>query len=179
MRLLLRDILVYARAGQGGHSLPLAPVSLETLVEELFASIPVPPGFRCIADSSLASIPVIAVPLVQVLRNLIENALKHHDALTGTVSIAVAVHPDHLRFAVTDDGPGIPATHREQVFEMFATLRRRDEFEASGMGLALVRKLVRQQGGRCGIESAPLRGSCVWFEWPKLDEAHAQYLPRT
>jgi len=178
MRLLLRDILVYARAGQSGQPLVLTPVSLETLVEELFATIPMAPGFRCIADASLASIRVIAFPLVQVLRNLIENALKHHDALIGTVSIAVLDRGDHLRFAVTDDGPGIPAAYREQVFEMFATLKRRDEFEASGMGLALVRKLVRQQGGRCGIESAPLRGSCVWFEWPKLDAAHAQYLPR-
>jgi signal transduction histidine kinase len=71
------------------------------------------------------------------------------------------------RFSITDDGPGIAAEYRESVFKMFTTLKRRDEVESSGIGLALVRKLVTLYGGRCGVESAPERGACIWFEWPK------------
>jgi light-regulated signal transduction histidine kinase (bacteriophytochrome) len=178
MRNLLQDMLAYARAGQGAATAPLVPVPLAALLEEVLATLTIPPGFRILADDAEGTTRVVAFPLSQVLRNLVENALKHHDRRTGTVSIALKPETDHLRFTVSDDGPGIAEAFREQVFEMFATLKRRDEVEASGMGLALVRKLVRQHGGRCGIAPASPRGTAVWFEWPKLDDTDAHYLAR-
>jgi signal transduction histidine kinase len=69
---------------------------------------------------------------------------------------------------VADDGPGIPEPYRESVFEMFTTLKPRDEVEGSGMGLALVRKVVTGLGGECGIQASAGRGTCLWFDWPKL-----------
>jgi len=178
MRNLLQDILAYARAGQGVDSGPLVPVPFAEVLQELLASLAIPPGFRILADEAEGTTRVVSFPLSQVLRNLLENALKHHDRRTGTVTVALKREPDHLRFTVSDDGPGIAEAYREKVFEMFATLKRRDEVEASGMGLALVRKLVRQHGGRCGIGPATPRGTSVWFEWPKLDDTDAHYLAR-
>ncbi len=68
---------------------------------------------------------------------------------------------------MTDDGPGIPEQFRERVFGMFQTLKPRDEVEGSGMGLAIVRKLVDRQGGKVWLAGgSDGRGLAVHFTWP-------------
>jgi signal transduction histidine kinase len=70
-------------------------------------------------------------------------------------------------FVVTDDGPGIPEQFRSRVFGMFQTLRPRDEIEGSGMGLAIVKKLVERQSGAIWLTEGPAgRGLAVHFTWP-------------
>jgi len=103
-----------------------------------------------------------------VLQNLITNAIKHHDGTSGRIRVEALAEGDGYRFTVTDDGPGIPPQHRERVFQMFQTLRPRDEVEASGMGLALVRKAVEHAGGTITLDDAPGgRGARFSFTWPK------------
>ena len=169
MQNLLNDVLVYARAGKGGHQGGIEQ-SAASLVDDISATLTVPDGFTVRKDPSLADALVMSSPLSQVLQNLIGNAIKHHDMPggAGSVSVAVESRGNRWRFTVTDDGPGISEAYRDTVFKMFTTLKRRDEVEASGMGLALVRKLVVIQGGECGIESAPGRGARLWFDWPTL-----------
>ena len=65
-----------------------------------------------------------------------------------------------------DDGPGVPERDSERVFQMFQTLKPRDEVEGTGIGLALVKKLVERAGGRAWLEPAPLRGTRACVEWP-------------
>ena len=72
-----------------------------------------------------------------------------------------------IRFWVVDDGPGVAEPYREEIFEMFKTLKSRDQVEGSGMGLAIVRKLVEKMGGQCGVDAAEGRGARFWFDWPK------------
>jgi signal transduction histidine kinase len=127
----------------------------------------VPSAFSIRCDASLAGVEVIRAPLEQVLHNLIGNAIKHHDREAGMVAVSVESGGPLLRFSVIDDGPGIPEEYREVVFEMFQTLKPRDEVEGSGMGLALVRKIVGRMGGNCGIAAASGRGAHVWFDWPR------------
>jgi PAS domain S-box-containing protein len=167
MQNLLTDVLVYARAGKSGYE-GGSERSAASLVDEISATLAVPEGFTIAKDPSLAHALVMSSPLSQVLQNLIGNAIKHHDLQNGTgkVSVAVERRGNRWHFTVTDDGPGIPEAYRETVFNMFTTLKRRDEVEASGMGLALVRKLVVIHGGECGIETAPGGGTRVWFDWP-------------
>jgi PAS domain S-box-containing protein len=165
MKQLLTDIRDYARTE--GKGVPSGtPVSAATLAANVAATAHVPPGFSIRVDPSLESVQVARVPLEQVLHNLIDNAIKHHDRPAGTVTIAVQAQAPWLRFSVIDDGPGIPEEYRESIFEMFKTLKPRDEVEGSGMGLALVRKIVGRMGGRCGVDAAAKRGSHFWFEWP-------------
>jgi PAS domain S-box-containing protein len=166
MQRLLDDVLAYARAGTGDHQ-GGAPITAEVLVDEIVATMQVPAGFSIVKDGSLAAASVSPVPLFQVLHNLIGNAIKHHDRTDGTVTVAVLDRGKDLRFTVSDDGPGIPEAYRESVFKLYTTLKRRDEVEASGMGLALVRKLVTLHGGSCGIESSAHPGAHFYFEWPK------------
>lgn len=168
MQRLLNDIRDYARTGR--YSEPSGPlISAAELAAEVAATAHVPHGFSINYDSSLNSVLVQRVPLEQVLHNLVNNAIKHHDKPAGAVNISVARHGRWLRFSVRDDGPGIPEEYRESIFEMFKTLRPRDEVEGSGMGLALVRKIVTSMGGRCGVEPVAHRGANFWFEWPPLE----------
>jgi len=75
---------------------------------------------------------------------------------------------DFWIFSVSDDGPGIDAAYHEKVFMMFETLHPRDQTEGSGMGLAIIRKLIETYGGQIGLESEPGRGARFSFTWPKV-----------
>lgn len=173
MQQLLTDIRDYARNDTNVvHS--GSPVSAATLVANVIATAHVPPGFSIRGDPSLQTVQVQRVPLEQVLHNLVSNAIKHHDRPAGTVTVSVRHRGEWLRFSVMDDGPGIPAEYREVIFEMFRTLKPRDEVEGSGMGLALVRKIVGRMGGRCGVDPAAQRGSDFWFEWPSIGGPDAE-----
>ena len=168
LKQLLTDIRDYARSDDG--DVPAGPrLSAATLVANVAATAHVPPGFSIRGDPSLEPIQVQRVPLEQVLHNLVNNAIKHHDRPAGSVTVSVEHSAPWLRFSVIDDGPGIPEEYRESIFEMFKTLKPRDEVEGSGMGLALVRKIVGRMGGRCGVHPAARRGSHFWFEWPPIE----------
>jgi signal transduction histidine kinase len=106
-------------------------------------------------------------PLLQVLQNLIGNAIKHHDRDAGRVVVDVLEEKDHLVFLVRDDGPGIPAQHHDLVFRMFQALRPFDEVEGTGMGLALVKRIVETHGGVIELQSAEGEGSTFRFTWPR------------
>ena len=175
MSRLLTDIHDYARAGRSAQ-LSGTMMSAATLVADVAATAHLPPGFAVVADPSLDSAQVARVPLEQVLHNLIGNAIKHHDRQAGVVTVALVARGRWLRFSVTDDGPGIPEQYREAVFEMFRTLKPRDQVEGNGMGLALVRKIVARMGGACGIEAAANRDTQVWFEWPAAGLAPGETL---
>jgi PAS domain S-box-containing protein len=166
MKRLLNDIRDYARAGQSVEPSG-APLSAAALVAEVSATLHVPTGFSIRCDPSLEAVQITRVPLEQVLHNLIGNAIKHHDRGTGIVTVAVELSGSCLRFSVIDDGPGIPDEYRSDIFEMFKTLKPRDEVEGSGMGLALVKKIVGKMGGNFGIEAAGGRGASFWFDWPR------------
>jgi PAS domain S-box-containing protein len=163
---LLNDIREYARTGRYAEQAG-TPLSAAALVADIVATSNVPPGFTIRSDSSLETAQVYRVPLEQILHNLINNAIKHHDRDTGAVTVSVASHGGKFRFSVVDDGPGVPVEYREVIFHMFKTLKPRDEKEGSGMGLALVRKIVETMGGTCGVESVSDRGVEFWFDWPK------------
>ena len=106
-----------------------------------------------------------------MLRNLIGNAIKHHDRAVGHIEISAVEHGDHVEFVVSDDGPGIPPEYHEEIFRMFSTLKPRDVVEGSGMGLAMVRKILENRGGTIHVESAEGRGATFRFTWPRSAEA--------
>lgn len=162
---LLADLRDYARAGQlATPSGP--PMDGVELLAEVAATLHVPEGFSIVPDASLAQVTVNRIPLFSVLHNLVGNAIKHHDRRSGVITVAARIDGRRIRFCVSDDGPGIADEYHAVAFEMFQTLKPRDELEGSGMGLAIVRKLVTRVGGRCGIEPNAGRGARFWFEWP-------------
>ena len=162
---LLDDLLAYSRAGRGEADIDIVDTRL--LVDELAALISPPAGFRIEPGGDLPTIRTARAPLTQVLQNLIGNAVKHHDRpAEGLVRVDAVERADIVEFTVTDDGPGIPGQFHARVFGMFQTLKPRDEIEGSGMGLAIVKKLVERHGGSIWLDASRQgRGLAVHFTW--------------
>lgn len=169
---LLDDLLSYSRAGRRPGE--IRQVDSAELVRDIFCLLAPPAEMRCEADASL---PVLVTPhaaLEQVLRNLVNNAVKHHPTGSGLVRVSAERRDEYYLFAVEDDGSGIPPQFAEKVFQMFQTLRPRDEVEGSGMGLAIVRRIVESQGGHIWFHPAPGgQGTVFKFTWPEQSTAEA------
>lgn len=120
--------------------------------------------------------PEAAVDLV--FRNLLMNAVKHHDRGWGVVRVEGLKEHDHVIYYVEDDGPGIEPRFKDRIFGLFETLRPRDEVEASGIGLSIVKKAVEAAGGSVALVPREGRGARFVVRWPRysglfLDSEHA------
>lgn len=164
---LLDDLLAYSRAGRkvGQHR----ETDCQALVQDVIQLANVPEGFEVDVNGELPTFHTYPVPLQQVLLNLINNAVKHHPGPTGKVVVSCEDCGDHFLFLVEDDGGGIAPEYRERVFEMFQTLRPRDQVEGSGMGLAIVNRIVEWQGGKVWFDPSPKGGTIFKFSWNKDD----------
>lgn len=172
MEKLLDDLLLFNRAGKSNGKLTL--VNVREMAAELFSIQNIHQGIRLESSGELPTFTTFSTPFEQVLRNLFSNALKHHDRENGVVTITCNdADNEFYEFSVSDDGPGIPEQYQQRVFAMFQTLKTRDEVEGSGMGLALIKKIVEAYGGTITLMSEG-RGTCFTFSWPKhIAEAHS------
>jgi signal transduction histidine kinase len=164
MERLLDDLLAYSRAGRVQHT----PQQVQTgeLVRAIFDLQAPPPGFQLAVEEPMPALFTQRVPLETVLRNLIGNAIKHHTRPDGQVRVGAEWQEGLVKFHVCDDGPGIAQEYHERIFELFQTLQPRDQLEASGMGLAIVKKTVESAGGQISIQSQEGAGTCFTFTWP-------------
>ena len=165
MDALLDSLLEYSRAGRlRAESDDVDP---NTLVAGIAASLELSAGMTIRVTSDLPFVHTPRTPFATVLGNLISNSVKHHDRATGTVEVSHRDLGDFVEFAVSDDGPGIEPEYHERIFQMFEVLNPRDEVEASGMGLAIVKKTVESFGGKVYVDSPNGRGACFRFTWPR------------
>ncbi len=165
MERLLDDLLVYSRAGNVKKD-EQKIISGKQMIEDIILLLDMPEKFSITVDNDFNTMHIAKMPLQQVLHNLIGNAVKHHDKDVGQIVVHLKEHKEFLEFGIEDDGPGIAPEYHEKIFDMFQTLRPRDEVEGSGVGLALVRKVVEKYGGEIRIESDG-RGCTFVFTWPK------------
>jgi PAS domain S-box-containing protein len=178
MQTLLEGLRTYSRLGRD-HS-ESEEVDIADLVRDIVDLAPPPPGFAVIHEGSVTRIHTQRMPLRVVLDNLIGNGLKHHDRSEGRIVITTRLVDEATEFRVRDDGPGIAPRFHQRIFEIFQTLASRDDVEASGMGLAIVKKLVEGHGGRIGVESnPPARGTSFVFTWQNARRADHQLRPVT
>lgn len=105
--------------------------------------------------------------LQQVFSNLLGNAIRYCDKPEVKISVSADVTDDGWIFSVKDNGPGIDKQYHEKIFAIFQTLQRRDEVESTGVGLAIVKKIIEDQGGKIWVESAVGEGADFRFFWPK------------
>ncbi len=147
----------------------LAETDTHALVTAIVASMPRPPHFKIAISGDWPRMTTLAAPLDLVLRNLVDNAIKHHDDDTGSVTIAACDRHEVLLIEVADDGPGIRPEHQTAVFLPFLKLERSGSTDGHGMGLALVRRTVEGVGGSLTLSSsAPeVRGAIFTIFWPK------------
>jgi PAS domain S-box-containing protein len=166
MEKLLDDLLEYSRVGKTEDARYREMIDGAELIYDMRLLLTPPPGIEIRVADSLGGISVPRMPLQLVLYNLIANAMKHHDRGTGLIEVEAVPCDGFLQFTVRDDGPGIPKEFQEKIFEMFYTLRPRDQVEGSGMGLALVKKIVERWGGTITVSSDGGRGSAFTLTWP-------------
>jgi signal transduction histidine kinase len=167
MDTLLSDLLAYSRAGRQRH--PPERVDNLALVKQIIELLGIPAGFNVAVQEPMPVLYTEQIALDMVLRNLIGNAFKHHHRPDqGHVWVAAHELGDWIEFVVTDDGPGVEPQFHERIFGIFQTLKPRDEVEGSGMGLALVKRLIDMRGGTIQIESSPGHGTTFRFTWPKV-----------
>ncbi|WMS42783.1 ATP-binding protein [Acuticoccus sp. MNP-M23] len=168
MEQLLDDLLAYCRIGRA--TLPIRQITGEELMDEVLQLTNVHDGFSIERQGDFKNIRIPSMPLKMILLNLITNALKHHDGTEGNISVSISASAENYIFRVADDGPGIAPEYQTKIFEMFQTLRPRDEVEGSGLGLAMVKKYVALAGGTITVESDGVRGTAVQFSWPRQQD---------
>lgn len=154
------------RLTQAGRRSSTVRVDVGLLVRETLDSLDLPAGFAVRVAPGMPTIAAEKAALGQVFQNLIDNAIKHHPGPPGLVEVGWRDLGPALEFSVADDGAGIPPEQRERVFELFHTIGAHRE-GSTGIGLALVRKVVEANGGSIWVEERTPRGARFVFTWPK------------
>ncbi|XXY45184.1 GAF domain-containing protein [Sorangium sp. So ce269] len=169
MEALIEGILAYSRATRFREK--PESVNIEKLAKEVVELIAPRPPAQVALDVPPATLRTYKVPLQQVLMNLITNALKHAGREDARVIVCAHEQGERYEFSVSDNGPGIAPAFQEKVWGMFQTLQARDKVESTGIGLAIVRKIVESRGGRAWVESDGKSGATFRFTWPKREAA--------
>lgn len=166
MEALLADILAYSRAGS--KESPPEDLDLTAMVHEIIEWVNPPETFTVEIEGTLPKFKASRTIMEHVLLNLISNAIKHNDKDSGFVKITCQETENMIEISIIDDGPGIALEHQEQIFQMFTTLKARDKVEGSGVGLAVVKKMLKSVGQEIWVESPGDNGGSVFrFTMPK------------
>lgn len=137
------------------------------LVDEITASLPLPNDFVIEKLGDWPRISTLRAPLDLILRNLLQNAIQHHDDAVGCIQIRCTEGEHELKIEVSDNGPGIPARYRETIFNPFTSLAQ-DAPQHSGMGLTLVKRAADKIGAKLKLleNNDQERGSTFELYWP-------------
>lgn len=162
---MLSALLDYASVGRKADV--LETTDSRKLIEAISASIPRPAQFNVEIKGDWPSFETLKAPLDLVLRNLLDNAIKHHDRADGRVVIDAQTPGSELVITISDDGPGIDEKHHATVFLPFRTLAASPPPGSSGMGLAFAKRTVEAAGGRLSLKPSPEgQGASFQINWP-------------
>ncbi|PRY12643.1 GAF sensor signal transduction histidine kinase [Pontibacter ummariensis] len=165
MQDIIEGLLQYAFAQV--QDLPKEEVNVQRLLQGILENHSGSQGFHVHLAPDLPTLQTEKVLLQQVFANLISNAFKYHHTGKGNLWVQAAKQENTYTFQVRDDGPGIAPRHHEKVFGMYERLLRdANSTKGSGIGLATVKKIVEDKGGRIWIDSDLGRGSTFFFTWP-------------
>jgi two-component system, LuxR family, sensor kinase FixL len=167
MENLIQGILQYSRAGSRDRTIVFC--NLKEVIDGIMGSIVVPEGFSVQIESDIIGVYADQTQIIQVFTNLISNAMKHNDNPQGKIKITAReckTNKEWVEILVADNGPGIPMQYREKVFQVFQTLQARDKAENTGVGLAIVKKIIEKQGGKIEILDLNAVGTTFKILWP-------------
>jgi len=169
MESLINGILEYSRADRVKS--PNVMVDVKALINEIFELIVQDSNVTIELPENLPVINTERMKLQQVFLNLISNSIKYNDKESAIIKIACVEEEESFTFSVEDNGPGIEERYHEKVFIIFQTLQARDTFESTGVGLAIVKKIIDETGGEIWIESELGIYTRFLFRWPKKSSA--------
>ncbi|MFK7956956.1 MAG: CheR family methyltransferase [Lysobacterales bacterium] len=163
---LIKGVLDYSRLEKTDN--PIEAVDVGELLRDISADYQIDTTGQMVLPDNLPTLQTDAIRLQQVFGNLVSNAMKYHPQPDkARIDIHCKQQGDYFRFEVVDNGPGIEEKFQRGIFEMFQTLRPRDETESTGVGLSLVKRIVETGGGEVGVSSNPGEGSSFYFTWPE------------
>jgi PAS domain S-box-containing protein len=164
MQSTIDGLLDYARSGR--TDCINEPVDVAQLLAETIDSISPPPTFTISIAQNLPTLDTKRLLLSQVFTNLIGNGIKHHDRVDGSIHIAAAECGNFYEFAIADDGPGIALEHQDRMFKIFQAVNPQNRSDSTGIGLAIVKKIIEAEGGTIRLESLVGKGTTFYFTWP-------------
>ena len=178
---LVEDLLELSRVGR--HSVPTEMIGIGAFLRELVASLDLTANAEILIASDWPTIYVEPVLLRQIFQNLIDNAIKFNDAPLKRVELGWRPTPSLssdgdgegaggegrrvYEFFVRDNGIGIDPRYHEQIFGVFERLHAREEYEGTGIGLAIVKKAASKLGGSVRVESKLDEGSTFFVALPE------------
>ena len=163
MQRLVADLMAYSRVGSQGK--PLVPVDAGAVLQRVLKVL------KQSASAAGATIDAQPLPTVladelqleQLLQNLIGNAIKFRGETPLHISVGALRQHQRWEFFVKDNGIGIEPQYADRIFQMFQRLHERGKYEGSGIGLAIVKRIVERHGGQIQVESAPGQGATFQF----------------
>jgi PAS domain S-box-containing protein len=168
MQALITDLLTYSRVGKG--ELHKEPIDLHSVLHQTLSDLS-----RAIRESN-AVITATPLPTVngnprqmgQLLQNLISNAIKYRSTQAPEIQIKAVRQDRYWTISVQDNGIGIDPQFAERIFVIFQRLHAKDEYDGTGIGLAICKKIVERHGGRIWSESQLSKGTTFFFTLPVL-----------
>lgn len=162
---MLVDLLTYSRVGRMQM---VRDIDLNDALDQVLDEMVLPCGFKVIRGFDCDRIRMGERDVLTLFDALIQNAVKHHDAPSGRITVSAVREGEAVVLKVADDGPGVPPALRERVFGPMTTLKPRDEVEGSGMGLATVRRMAVHYGGTARLADSPFgKGSQIEVHLPQ------------
>lgn len=166
MQTLINDLLTYSRVES--EASPFQSVVFREVIDETLGRLGVVlrESAAQIICSDLPTVKGDRSQLVQLMQNLIDNAIKYHNKETPVIHISASRNENGWTFSVQDDGIGIDQKYHERIFEIFRRLHNQQEYSGTGIGLAVCRRVVQRHGGHIWLESSPGEGSTFYFTIP-------------
>jgi len=166
MQKLVQDLLTFSRVGRQALAMQSTDchVVLETALTNLEAAMQ--ESHAVVEHAQLPTVMADSSQLVQVLQNLIGNAIKFRGTKPPLIRVSAEAQGKEWVLSVADNGIGIAADHMEEVFVIFRRLHTRSEYPGNGIGLSICKKIIEQHGGRIWIESEAGHGSTFRFTLP-------------
>ncbi len=164
MQRLIEDLRAYSRLT--AKTKPHAPISCETVFGDAVANLKVQieEARATITHDPLPTVAGDATQLMQLLQNLIGNAIKYRAEKSPEIHVSAAQTDGEWQFCVRDNGIGIAPDQHEKIFKIFQRVHStEDQYAGTGIGLAVCKRVVERHGGRIWIESEPGQGSAFYF----------------
>jgi PAS domain S-box-containing protein len=171
MRALIDDLLAYSRVGRS--ELPPAPVETRAVVDRVLRVLE-PQIVETGAEVVVGELPVVLgdeTQVSQLFQNLLSNALKFHAGAPPRVRITAERDGHMWRFSVADNGIGVEPRHAERIFKVFQRLNQREEYEGTGIGLAICKRIVERHEGRIWLQQEIPEGAEFCFTLPAREAA--------
>lgn len=164
---LIEGVLQYSRAGRTEEK--IVQVNLDTFIPEAIDMLVPPENISITIENTMPVIECAETHVMQLFQNLLSNAIKYMNKPQGRINVGCIEENGFWKFSIADNGPGIEEKHFEKIFKMFQALSVSEDFEGTGVGLTIAKKIVELYGGNIWVESKIGKGSTFFFTLPKQE----------